>query len=142
LAKVKRYKGVSLIELLVVIAIMGILMSVAVPSYKAIIQSNYRSLAQQSLVSCASTLMEERTRLGSWNSLIQTLSEEEKDQLCIGQVPKEGNIQYYLIVKLMASGFELTAQPESIPAKADGKLTLVTSGLGCRITAGISCEPW
>lgn len=137
-------RGFTLIELLVVVCIISILLLVAIPSYQTFIQSEHRSLAQQSLMACAADIVEQKIKSGSLASLLAQYEGEKLSGLCLVRVPESGS-QHYLINIAQFDGeaeFLLQASPVSSLAKEDGILTLSNYGAGCRITGSDHCLPW
>ena len=123
-------RGFTLVELMVTVAILGILMSVALPSYLDSVRKGRRADAQSVLLE-ASQFMErfatenlrfDQTRAGVAVALPTTLS----------SAPKTGATKFYT-VSLQAVGqnsFTLRAVPQgAMAADACGTLTLTDTGV-------------
>ena len=88
----KKHNGFTLIELLIVIAVIGILASIAVPSYRTYIQRGWRADARV-------VLLENAQFMGRFYS--QNLSYREPGGppgLPMAQAPREGTVRYAITV--------------------------------------------
>ena len=135
-------KGFSLIELMTILAVMGVLASMSVPSYQSMLQQDRRKLAQQQLMSCASSLIKFRIKYGSFEMLDENMGVAG---VCEVEVPIRNSKPHYsisLVANASVNNFTLIAEALSHSAKEDGDLTLSSSGLGCRVSKSDSCDPW
>lgn len=109
--------GFTLIEMMVVIAIMGILYSVALPSYSQYVQDGRRADIQQQMLQHVANLERQYTRLGGYPD-VHNINETE--YYSFSYVPSEtaaasaGNTHD-------SNTFLLTAIPKSNSAQANDK---------------------
>jgi|TARA_B110000211_G_C14061949_1_gene545935 type IV pilus assembly protein PilE len=129
----EKYKGFSLIELMIVVAIVGILASIAYPSYQSFMTDGYRGSAQADMLAFAAAM--ERHHSGSFSyqgagaggantgapTIFATYSPSTE---------AAGNKRYDLtIVSADATSYQLKATPVSSTAQAsDGALFYFSDG--------------
>lgn len=129
-------RGFTLIELMIVVTIIGILSSIAVPSYLSYMQDGRRSEAQHTLLSNSMILERQYTRLGGYPDTYQLTSNDYY------------NFSYAVSASAVASSatndataFTLTASPKSGGAQASdecGTLSINHQG----ITTATSADCW
>lgn len=117
----KRQKGFTLVEVLIVVAIIGILASIAIPSYREYVIRSNRTEAQAFLMTLAQQqqqfLMDARTYAGSVAAL--------------GKTTPAGVAEHYTIEIDTADApptFTITATPASAMQAGDGNLTIDQAG--------------
>ena len=119
--------GFSLIELMVVVAILGILASIALPSYLESIRKTRRGDAKAVLMENAQFLERSFTKYNSY------LVDDANPELPAPKSPKDGSAQYYgisLSGTNTASAYTLQAVPEGAMAgDACGTMTLNQAGV-------------
>ena len=119
-------RGITLIELMIVVAIVGILASIAYPSYRENVNSGRRSDGQGALVNVAQRLERCFTQFNAYDDARCSVA---NDLTSDGLESPDG---FYLITAAFPDGtrFTLSAAPQG-PQTADtrcGTLTLTHSG--------------
>ncbi len=120
--RVMHMRGVTLIELLVVVVIIGILASIAYPSYRAQVMKTHRADGQATLMQVSQQLERCYTRFSRYN-----------DPNCAVAFPVASPDGYYSVTAptLTASAFTLDAAPQDGQTE-DGKcgaLMLTSTGV-------------
>lgn len=129
-------KGFTLIELMLVVVIIGILSSIALPSYTKYIVKSKRTAAQAALSEFANAMERHRLRTGTYLGAVDS---DGKPEIFANQVPIDGgNKTYDLTAELDATTYTLKAAPVGAQ-ESDGELTLDHTGKRCWKD---SCEPW
>lgn len=96
-------KGFTLVELMIVIVILGILVSIAYPSYQQSVRDSRRGVAKADLLELAADL--ERHYTTNYTYIGASLAT---------QSPQQGATKYYTLGStLNASSFALTATPKN-----------------------------
>lgn len=117
----KETTGFTLIELMIAIAIIGLLASIALPSYQQYVENTRRSEAQ-------AVMAEASLALEQWYSRSYTY---------VGftgftQSPETGNADYNLTYNLTATTYTMTATPVAGGSQSGtGRLEANNSGLKC-----------
>lgn len=125
------HKGFNLIELMVVVAVIGVLTTIALPSYNEYIAKSRRAEARTQLLSAQQWV--ERIYSESYTYATNTSGDSISGLLALQpfkQSPREGAASYTLGIVADASSYTLTATRTG-PAAADkcGDLTLTGTGL-------------
>ncbi len=130
----KKYiKGFTLVELMIVVAIVGIIASIAYPSYDEYITRSKRGDAMSALM-LASQAMERYRSNPPYSYDVPALSD-----IFATQVPVEGGTAYYtLSLTSDANSYTLTATPTG---SMSGKKVLTLTNTGARTWGGDSCWP-
>lgn len=119
----KKQLGFTLIELMFVVAIIGILASIAFPSYEKYVIRSKRADGMAAMINAAQAM--ERYKVNNFSYDIgATLS-----TVFATQVPVDGGDTYYnLSVVSTATTYTLTATPTGSLTGKDGALTLDQAG--------------
>ncbi|MEY3761039.1 MAG: hypothetical protein RIR39_2530 [Pseudomonadota bacterium] len=110
-----KQKAFTLIELMITVAIVGILASIAIPSYQDSVMKSRRADAKGALLSLANTMERNFTTTNSYVGITPT------------------NTDYYTItITATASSYTLSAAPAGTQANDScGTLTLTQTGVKC-----------
>lgn len=128
---VRSTRGFSLIELMITIAIVGILASIAMPSYVGYLARGKRAEAKQALLENALFLETHYTTRGFYST---AKDNNTAPTLPVTQVPRSGNANYTLSASVSNTGYTLTATAvNSMASDACGNFTLNQTG-----TQGVS----
>lgn len=120
----KLQKGFSLIELMITVAIIGILATVAIPSYQNYVIKSNRAAAQAFMMDVASR---QKQYLIDARSYAADLDE-------LGMTPPTDVSRHYpaasiiIVVVPTPPSFTITATPTSSQQAGDGPLTLTSDG--------------
>ncbi|WP_166371767.1 type IV pilin protein [Psychromonas sp. SA13A] len=121
----KNKKGFTLIELLIVVAIVGILASIAYPSYQDSVTKSRRADAQGALQGLAQAMERHYTTEGTYTGAASAGS----PTIFSTKSPIDGTVIYYnlLIASTTASTYIIGAEPTGVQA-GDGVLLLRSTG--------------
>ena len=132
----KKESGFTLIELMIVVAVIGILASLAVPSYTAYIQRGWRADARVVLLENAQFM----GRFYSQNLSYRTAG--GPPTLPVTQAPQQGTARYAITIAapvpsaIVPASFTLTATPGGWTDTTCGNLTLNHLGVKGSSVAG------
>lgn len=134
------FAGFSLIELLMVIVILSILLMVAFPSYRSIIQKQNRYAVQSEIVELASKIEMQNIVIGSYAKVINNIFPET-------QYFPDNNEKavYELKAILMKNTYQIVAVPMHLQ-QGDGRVVFDSSGKRCWYDGfdfdGGKCTAW
>lgn len=124
-----RASGFTLIELMIVVAIVGILASIAYPSYQESVRRSNRAECKGVIVSLANVL---ERRFSATSSYLDPLNPDPMPA-AFGQCPADGGAaRYTLAVNVPADGLSFTITATRAGAQATdrcGDLTLTNTAL-------------
>ena len=135
-AHARRNRGFTLIELMIVVVIVGILASVAYPSYREHVAKTRRADAQAALMELAQFMERRYTTLGSYSPA----GDCSDVVLPFLQTPRDGGSALYALgVVCTGTTFTLTASPAAGgPMAGDGCGNLGLTNTNLRTRSGTS----
>lgn len=134
-----KVRGFTLIELMIAVAIIGILASIAVPSYLEHVRKGKRSEAQGALVSLANAMEQWRLQKSNYLGAATGGGDTGAPSIFSSVVPISGGTKTYdlTISAVTATTYTLTATAVGAQT-ADGNLTLTHDGIK-RCTVASAC---
>ncbi len=140
--------GFTLIEVMIVVGIIGILASIAIPSYQESVRKSRRSDAQAALVNLENFMERIFTENGTYNVDLDgdgaNINNDEADEFPFVVSPQTGTVFYNLsLTAVGATTFTLQAVPVaggSQAADSCGTMTLTQAGV--RTNTGINNNCW
>ncbi len=136
-------RGVTLLELMITVAIIGIIASVAYPSYQEFVMSSRRADGQATLMSFASAVERHFTINDSYVGIASgALPSAPAPSVFASEAPVDSNDKYYdlRVTVLTASTFTLSAVPKNAQS-GDSCGTLTLTHTGARGAGGSDCWP-
>lgn len=127
------YSGFSLIELMIAVAIIGIIVSIAYPSYQSMVVSTHRGAAQADLMSLAAAMERHKAASFTYKAAAQSAADTGKPGIFHQHSPSAepyDNRRYDLYIAEASGGaYLIEARPVSGSAQAsDGKIVLYSDG--------------
>ncbi|MFT5840507.1 MAG: type IV pilus assembly protein PilE [Flavobacteriales bacterium] len=129
----KRQKGFSLIELMIAVAIIGILTSIAYPSYQGFIVSTNRGAAQADLMSLAAAMERHKAASFSYRAAADSAADTGKPAIFHQHSPSAelyDNRRYDLYISESSGGtYIIEARPVNGTSQAaDGNVAFYSDG--------------
>lgn len=124
-----RHYGFSLIELMIVVAIIGIIASIAYPSYQGYVTDARRTDAQGALTAFTSAMERHYTETGSYLGAGQGGSDTGTPAIFAAEAPVDGATKYYdlAIFAVKRNSYTLTATPKGVQS-GDGAIRIFSTG--------------
>ncbi|EAR61470.1 type IV pilin protein [Neptuniibacter caesariensis] len=132
----KKSSGFTLIELLIAVAVVGILVSVAYPSYQEFVRDSNRATAEGVVLEMGQWMERQFTVNGRY-----TDASNASPSLPLAKSPKDGaDVHYVLGVNATATTFTITATASGAQqGDACGNLTLTQAGVKGATGSGTDC---
>ena len=128
-------RGFTLVELMIVVAIIGIISTIAYPSYQGFVQSANRGAAQADLMAFAAAMERHKAAAFSYKGAGEGGSDTGKPAVFHGHSPSAEQVtskKYDLTISTVSasgSSYQLKATPVSTGVQAnDGNLILFSDG--------------
>jgi len=131
----KTQHGFTLIELMIAVAIVGILISIAIPSYSSQVQKSRRTSAQTALLDIASREAKYYSTNNAFTNSMTNLGYANAGPIA---VPDTASNYYNLSVVLNGAGFIATAAPVGNQA-ADACGSFTIDYLGVKSAGATQC---
>lgn len=126
----KNQKGFTLIELLIVIAIIGILASIAYPSYQSYLYKARRADGKAALVNFGNAMERYYTEKYTYTGAASGGNDTGSPTIFATEAPLDGNTKYYdlTINAATSTTYTLRATPKGAQS-GDGYLELTSTGV-------------
>lgn len=130
----KKQQGFTLIELMIVVAVIGVLATIAYPSYQSYVIKTKRADMMSELHNIASEIESRKLAQGSYSTISTAVMSDFNNK----SYPAQGTALYTVTVTPdpLTSNWTITATPVSTARMAsDGNITLNHQGLKCRASS-------
>lgn len=124
-------RGFTLVEVMIVVAILGVLASIAYPSYQRYVLKTKRTDMMVEMTNIASQIESRKLAQGSYSAITDKIQTD-----LAGDYPKQGAAMYEVTIAPipLTSQWKITATPKQTnQMSSDGTLSLDYQTIRCRI---------